>query len=75
LKKAGDVFLVEAVVAKVGDSVSDSAAGGAAAVVEGLGRNRPLQITNYFDLKLRIIIINQSNTTFGPRLRMIVFER
>jgi hypothetical protein len=44
LKKAGDVFLVEAVVAKVGDSVSDSAAGGAAAVVEGLGRNRPLQI-------------------------------
>ncbi len=44
LKIAGDVFLVEAVVAKVGDSVSVSAAGGAAAVVEGLGRNRPLQI-------------------------------
>jgi hypothetical protein len=44
LKKAGDVFLVEAVVAKVGVSVSVSAAGGAAVVVEGLGRNRPLQI-------------------------------
>jgi hypothetical protein len=56
LKKAGDVFLVEAVVAKVGDSVSVSAAGGAAVVVEGLGRNRPLQIRKIISNELGLFI-------------------
>ena len=60
----GGVFLAEAegaVVARVADSVSDSAAVGAAAVVEGLGRNRPLKIhpkTANNDSELPLILIS-----------------